>query len=137
MYAILEYRGFPWLWKQTHTPHTVSTSLPPISFECCWKQSDSQKQNLHSRLWARENLNRQVTHSWKWHFILEAVGPPSPIKWTAQLMIRKVFAKAYRGFAFLKKIMNLLWVTFCEANNSCDREAFILCMYILQALKSY
>lgn len=56
---------------QTH-PHTISAL--PLAFECCWKQSDSQEQNLHSRLWARENLNRQITHFWKWSFILETVG---------------------------------------------------------------
>lgn len=102
----------------------------PFSFECCWKQSDSQKQNLHSRLGARENSNRQATHSWKpW-------DTARLITWPAQLTIKKVCARAYRGFAFLK-IMNLLWVTFHEATSRCDREAFVLCMYILQSLKSY
>lgn len=34
-------------------------------------------------------------------------------------------------------IMNLRLATFCESSSSCGREAFILCVYIFQSLKSY
>lgn len=94
----------------------------PFSFWCCWKQSDSQKQNLHSRMWARENLHRQVTHSWKWCFILEIVRPSESSKMSSRTYYKdSVYKKHIRAsvlfclFCFVLFWMNLLWVTFCEA----------------------
>lgn len=94
----------------------------PFSFWCCWKQSDSQKQNLHSRMWARENLHRQVTHSWKWCFILEIVRPSKSSKMNSRTYYKDSVYKKHIGasvwlclFCFVLFSMNLLWVTFCEA----------------------
>lgn len=109
-------------------PHTARTPVP-FSFECCYKQSDSQKQNLHSRLWARENLHRQVTHSGKWCFIVETVTPSKPSEMDISLEMKIVFTRSSRNLVPFILIMNASGY-FWWSNSSCDRDFHSVHVYI-------